>query len=191
MKYYIVYNENYLCHHGIKGQKWGIRRYQNPDGTYTEEGKERYSLSQYKRDRDVYGNNAAKRIQKKMYTDETESLSGLRSKEADRIAKYRNASKIGKNIGRAVGTVGGAVGGYLAGRAITKKVLNSTTYGFNIKNNMDKEKEAMQIGSVAAAIGGMAVGNVLGQIGGKAVPMIIGGYSPSKARETKINPNIK
>lgn len=31
-----------LRHHGILGQKWGIRRYQNPDGTLTEAGKERY-----------------------------------------------------------------------------------------------------------------------------------------------------
>lgn len=31
-----------LYHHGIKGQKWGIRNYQNEDGTLTEEGKERY-----------------------------------------------------------------------------------------------------------------------------------------------------
>lgn len=31
----------YLEHHGIKGQKWGIRRYQNPDGTLTEAGKAR------------------------------------------------------------------------------------------------------------------------------------------------------
>lgn len=30
-----------LEHSGIKGQKWGERRYQNPDGTYTELGKER------------------------------------------------------------------------------------------------------------------------------------------------------
>lgn len=28
-----------LYHHGIKGQKWGVRRYQNRDGTLTEEGK--------------------------------------------------------------------------------------------------------------------------------------------------------
>lgn len=32
----------YLAHHGILGQKWGVRRYQNPDGTLTEEGKRRY-----------------------------------------------------------------------------------------------------------------------------------------------------
>lgn len=30
-----------LMHHGIKGQKWGVRRYQNEDGSLTKEGKER------------------------------------------------------------------------------------------------------------------------------------------------------
>lgn len=33
----------YLMHFGIKGQKWGIRRYQNEDGSLTEEGKQRYN----------------------------------------------------------------------------------------------------------------------------------------------------
>ena len=32
---------NYLAHHGIKGQKWGVRRFQNPDGTRTVAGKKR------------------------------------------------------------------------------------------------------------------------------------------------------
>lgn len=31
-----------LYHSGIKGMKWGIRRYQNPDGSLTDEGKKRY-----------------------------------------------------------------------------------------------------------------------------------------------------
>ena len=31
-----------LFHHGIKGQRWGIRRYQNPDGSLTPEGKRKY-----------------------------------------------------------------------------------------------------------------------------------------------------
>lgn len=35
-------SEYYLVHHGIKGQRWGVRRYQNADGTLTEAGKKRY-----------------------------------------------------------------------------------------------------------------------------------------------------
>ena len=31
-----------LYHHGIKGQKWGVRRYQNEDGTLTDAGKAKY-----------------------------------------------------------------------------------------------------------------------------------------------------
>lgn len=35
----------YLVHYGIDGQKWGVRRYQYEDGTYTEEGKKRRAAS--------------------------------------------------------------------------------------------------------------------------------------------------
>lgn len=33
-----MYYETELYHHGIKGQKWGVRRFQNPDGSYTKAG---------------------------------------------------------------------------------------------------------------------------------------------------------
>ena len=42
-----------LYHHGIKGQRWGVRRYQNADGSLTAAGQKRY-------DRDIRENNAKK-----------------------------------------------------------------------------------------------------------------------------------
>ena len=38
----------YLVHFGIKGQRWGYRRYQNEDGTLTPEGKKRAALDAYR-----------------------------------------------------------------------------------------------------------------------------------------------
>jgi hypothetical protein len=44
MWYYIVKDQpNELYHHGIKGMKWGVRRYQNKDGSLTNAGKRRYT----------------------------------------------------------------------------------------------------------------------------------------------------
>ena len=37
-----------LRHHGIKGQKWGVRRFQNKDGSLTLAGAKRYSADDYK-----------------------------------------------------------------------------------------------------------------------------------------------
>lgn len=41
-------NEAILIHHGIKGQKWGVRRFQNEDGSLTSAGKKRRSESEEK-----------------------------------------------------------------------------------------------------------------------------------------------
>lgn len=43
-----------IYHSGVKGMKWGVRRYQNKDGSLTPEGKKRY-------DRDIAENNAKKK----------------------------------------------------------------------------------------------------------------------------------
>ena len=45
--FYYILDSNSLVHHGVKGQKWGERRYQNKDGTWTETGKARRRINNY------------------------------------------------------------------------------------------------------------------------------------------------
>lgn len=40
----------YLEHHGIKGQKWGVRRFQNEDGTLTKAGKARAAVKEARKE---------------------------------------------------------------------------------------------------------------------------------------------
>lgn len=57
MTYEIIYTDE-LYHHGIKGQKWGTRRWQNEDGTFNAAGKERYfgkTANKYQTKADKYG----------------------------------------------------------------------------------------------------------------------------------------
>lgn len=50
---YVECDYNSIYHHGIKGQEWGVRRFQNPDGSLTPEGKRRYSQNFYNELRSV------------------------------------------------------------------------------------------------------------------------------------------
>ena len=88
---WVIANDE-LYHHGIKGQKWGIRRYQNPDGTLTEEGKERYNRAIYK----AFRKNLKRSKFGTWKTEESRYTKQI-SKDIDEIVKNKsNLLEIGK-----------------------------------------------------------------------------------------------
>lgn len=57
-----MYNKNYLIHYGVQGQKWGLRQWQNKDGSLTPAGREHYGYgdpkerkAEYKQAKKNYG----------------------------------------------------------------------------------------------------------------------------------------
>lgn len=87
MNYYAVVYSNDLSHYGVKGQKWGVRRYQNPDGTLTAAGKKRLNREEKRIEK------AAKKAAKKeMRADNwklTEDTVHVMNTDSNRIAAKR------------------------------------------------------------------------------------------------------
>lgn len=103
-----------LMHHGIKGQKWGIRRYQNPDGTLTEAGKKRYydksgkltkkGIDEYARKNREYITKEIEIAKSKVNTeslnqksDKLNTIANSISKDYDKLYKQLNTNANFKN----------------------------------------------------------------------------------------------
>ena len=93
-------NTDELYHHGVIGMKWGIRRYQNKDGSLTPKGKKRYS-EDYNESRNI-----KRKGIKRMSNDDLRKVNNRDSLE--RTYKNNN-SKVGKTIA-IVGTTAGVIG---------------------------------------------------------------------------------
>ena len=164
-----------LYHHGVKGQKWGVRRFQNADGTLTAKGRnhrnERYSDEQYGRDKQVYGTLAARRINRNM--NKGDMVSTARSKEAARIAGFREGGTwAGRGLSAAT-----SIAMMLGGADKVKDVLNkSTNFRFDALLGNDSPY-AFLVNTGIASISG-----TLAYKAGHGGAMVAGGYSPTKFR---------
>lgn len=98
---------NEVTHSGIKGQKWGVRRYQYENGTLTEEGKERYGRTPKKEKPQKPESATWKSSDAKYLSDEelNRRNSRLQREEQYRRMTQSRAEKAAKWIAATAGTV--------------------------------------------------------------------------------------
>lgn len=114
MEYRIV-PASELYHHGVKGQKWGVRRYQNKDGSYTPAGKKRY------------GSKVVTGIKQHMHDKKVEKKATKQLKRDLKDARRRNPQGADA-VNYARGATNNAlkyVGGALVGSAVTYALAKS------------------------------------------------------------------
>ena len=79
----------YLAHHGIKGMRWGVRRFRNDDGTLTEAGKKRYSVKEtftkIKEAPERHRESLEKKYRDQGLTEEDAALAAKRRQTAERV----------------------------------------------------------------------------------------------------------
>ena len=151
------YTTSELSHHGILGQKWGIRRYQNKDGSLTSAGKKRYesSLRTMWEENSKYRKadvEAAKNMRDKNRESKRQLREGIIDKKQHRANKKANAEEYhDKTISES--------------EKALKNVAKKTSRGRNV---------ALATLGTAGGIAGLALGQYIAQGGDMDSKRIVG-----------------
>ena len=151
--------KTYLVHHGIKGQRWGVRRFQNKDGTLTTLGKKRYG------DPNEHGNSinnqeGKKQLEKDYKKADAEASKYILEGTSRSLNEAGNAiGNIGKNKSK---TINKSDYGTLSDDELRKRInrLNmERSYGEltgdtkRVRSGQDWTREILQTAGAAVAIG--------------------------------------
>ena len=146
------YSEMYLQHHGILGQKWGVRRFQNYDGSLTAKGKQRElkSARQYKRalnrvdqglaeERRDYGDERSVAIKLRRKSDRLLTKAGnvidTNPNKADRY--YSKIDKLKKKVNEHDAKANAHMSNIIKGQELTERLLNeASSKGYTVTQKL-------------------------------------------------------
>lgn len=131
---------NELIHYGVKGMRWGVRRYRNEDGTLTPAGKKRVS-KQYKKLSVKTAKDLRKNIRKMQMTSYNKTADYMNREGIDKF----NASQQ-KRYGKNYAQRSGYMGDYEAyfNKVLTKYSNRELNSFYNSNKNYQKSKELVE-----------------------------------------------
>lgn len=116
---------NSLAHYGILGMKWGVRRYQNKDGTYTSAGKKRKQKEDI---HDDYANAHSKKSVKSMSNAELKARNNrlqMEKQYADLTMQTSTGKKVVQDFIKTAGMLSAVMGAYGTYKKVGNQILQS------------------------------------------------------------------
>ena len=193
--YFSIWNPHCseLYHHGIKGQKWGVRRYQYEDRTWTPAGKERYgrdgshgagsesdsksrkAANAIEKRGTALGSKLSKHFITRDVGDDIDYYSRVPNYILDKIHKKKNAEMDRRTAGRAASYAGAAAGALAAKSLASGKAGQLAMYGLDkitegTKLNDIINSDWFDVGSkYATTFIGSQIGAKLGEKAGTSI----------------------
>ena len=159
-------SSNELYHYGVKGMKWGVRRYQNFDGSYTKRGLARYQKAQDNYDSAKETVRKTKQAYKSGTATKEQYRSARRQMKENKRALDRSYSKLKTDKmadqGKELYKKGKRIRGNLRVNAIAQVgvVLGSRVVNQVLQSSLS-DKRVASLAGAAIAVGGTAVNAII------------------------------